>query len=93
MAINQQLVQHGSVGATAINVDMSRVDPSAPVKVQLSGNYTILCGSGIPTRPGFTGAAAGSLEFPRTIASGTKLLLLAGEATALIHAGYASLTT
>lgn len=90
MAINAKLVQHGSVGGTPINVDLSRIEHGAPVKVHLSSNYTILCGTGIPTRPAFTGAAAASLEFPRTIASGTTLSLLKGEADALVTAGAAT---
>lgn len=90
MAINAKLVQHGSVGGTPINVDLARLEHGAPVKVRLSSAYTILCGTGIPARPSFTGAPAGSLEFPRTIASGTTLTLLKGEADALVTAGAAT---
>lgn len=87
---NQNLVQHGSVGGTPIKVDVTHVDHGAPVKVRLSANYTMLHAPGIPTRPGFTGAAAASLDYPRTVSSGTTLALLKGEADALVTAGAAS---
>lgn len=94
MALNPKLVQHGTInGSTPINVDMSRIEHGAPVKVLLSTAYTIQCGGGIPARPQFTGAPVSMLEYPRTVASGTKLLLLAGEANALIAASAATLTT
>lgn len=90
MAINQRLVQHGTAGGTAINVDMSRIEHGAPVKVQLSASYVMLSGAGIPSRPGMTGASAANLDYPRTIANGTTLTLLKGEADALVSAGKAS---
>jgi hypothetical protein len=90
MALNPTLVQHGTAGGTAINVDVSRIEPGAPVKVQLTANYSILETPGIPTRPSFTGAAAASLDYPRTVPSGSVLLLLAGEANALVAAGKAN---
>jgi len=90
MTINAKLVQHGTAGATPINVDLARIEHGSPVKVHLTSNYTILCGGGIPTRPNFTGAAAANLEYPRTIPSGTTLTLLKGEADALVTAGVAT---
>lgn len=90
MTINTKLVLHGTAGVTPINVDMSRVEHGAPVKVHLTSNYTILCGTGIPTRPNFTGASAVNLEYPRTLASGTTVSLLKGEADALVTAGVAT---
>lgn len=90
MAINQKLVQHGTAGGTPINVDLARIDHSITKKVTLSANYTILTGTGIPTRPSFTGASPSNLEYPRTINSGTTLTLHAAEADALVAAGKAS---
>jgi uncharacterized protein (DUF2345 family) len=90
MAINPKLVLHGTAGGTAINVDMARIEHGAPVKVQLSASYAMIDGPGIPSRPSMTGAAAANLDYPRTIASGTTLSLLKGEADALVTAGKAS---
>lgn len=87
MAINPKLVQHGTVGGVALNVDMARIEHGAPVKVHLTSNYTILSGAGIPSRPGFTGASAGNLDYPRVIPSGTTVSFLKGEADALVTAG------
>lgn len=90
MTINAKLVQHGSVGGTAINVDMARIEHGAPVKVHLTSNYAMLSGPGIPTRPSMTGAPVANLDYPRTIVSGTTLTLLKGEADALVTAGAAT---
>jgi len=90
MAINQNLVKHGNAGGTDINVDVSRIDPSAPVKVQLSANYTTLNPPGMPSRPSMTGCAVANLNYPRTVLSGTVLTLLKGEADALVAASKAS---
>jgi hypothetical protein len=91
MAINQKLVQHGTAGATPINVDLSRIDHgAAPRYVTLSANYSILSGGGIPTRPGMTGCPAAGLDYPRTIANGTRILVSAAEAAALVAASAAS---
>jgi hypothetical protein len=76
---------------TGINVDRPHIDHSVPVKVLLSADYTTAVRQpGEPTRPGMTGAAAASLDFPRTIASGTTLSLLKAEADALVAAGKAT---
>lgn len=90
MANNSKPVQTGTAGGTAINTDMSRLESSAPVRVQLSANYTTLHNPGDPTRPDFTGCAVANLDFPKTVASGTVLHLLAAEAAALVAAGKAS---
>lgn len=90
MAINPKLVQHGTAGGTAINVDLMRIDHSVAVKVQLSANYTMLNPPGVPTRPGMTGAAAAALDYPRTVNSGTVISLLKHEADALVAASRAS---
>jgi len=90
MALNPKLVNTGTAGGTAINADMSRIEPSAPVRVQLSANYATLHNPGDPTRPDFTGCAVGNLDFPKTVPSGTILHLLAAEAAALVTAGKAA---
>ena len=90
MALNQNLVSHGTAGGTAINVDMSRIEHSAPVKVTLSASYVRNPPPGAPYPPSMTGASFGSLSFPRTIASGTVLSLTKAEADALVTAGKAS---
>lgn len=87
---NQNLVQHGTVGVTPINVDVTRVDHSVPVKVHLTSNYAMLHPPGMPARPSFTGVAAANLEYPRTVTSGTTLTLLKGEADALVTVGAAT---
>jgi hypothetical protein len=90
MTINAKLIQHGTAGGVAINADVSRIDHSVSVRVQLSAAYTMLNSPGLPTRPGFTGAAAANLDYPRTVNSGTILTLHAHEAAALVAAGKAS---
>jgi hypothetical protein len=87
MTINAKLVAHGTVGGTPINVDLARLEHGYTQKVLLTSNYTMFSGGGIPSRPGFTGAKASNLDFPRTIAAGTTLTLLPGEAAALVAAG------
>ncbi|MHB8816557.1 MAG: hypothetical protein ACYDAE_25295 [Steroidobacteraceae bacterium] len=89
MSESPRLIQHGSVGGTAINVDMTHIDHSAPVRIRLTAAYTMLHPPGIPSRPGMTGASAANLDYPRTVANGTTLTLLKGEADALVTAGAA----
>lgn len=91
MAVNPKPVNVGTAGGVAINADMSRIEPAATVRVQLSASYATAHNPGDPTRPDFTGCAAASLDFPKTVASGTVLHLLAAEAAALVAAGKASL--
>jgi hypothetical protein len=91
MSSGPNLVNHGSAGGTPINVDYSnRFEHGAPVKVQLSSNYTTVCLPGMPTRPSLTGCAVANLDYPKTILSGTVLTLLKGEADALVTAGKAT---
>lgn len=87
---NARNEQTGTAGGTAINADMSRIDHSVSVRVQLSASYVTLHNPGDPSRPEFTGAAAGSLDFQKTISSSTTLHLLAHEAAALVAAGKAN---
>lgn len=87
--LNAINVTHGTVNGSNIVVDMSRVEHAAPVRVRLTAAYSIVHPPGGLTRPSFTGAAAPSLEYPRTLASGTVISLHAGEAAALIAAGAA----
>ena len=90
MALNPRLIQHGTAGGTSINVDLTRLESSAPVKVHLTASYTLLSGMGVPARPGFTGASFANLDYPRTIPSGATLTLLKGEADALVAASKAT---
>jgi hypothetical protein len=88
--MNPSLVQHDTPGGVVINVDVSRIESSVAVYVTLSAAYTTLDPPGIPRRPGMTGVVCANLDYPRTLASGTRIALLAGEASALVTAGKAS---
>lgn len=90
MTINANSVNHGTAGGTPINADLSRIDHSVAVKVQLSANYAALVPTGAPRRPCCTGAPASKADFPTTYLSGTVLMLLKHEADALVAAGKAS---
>jgi hypothetical protein len=90
MSNNPSLVAHGTAGGTAINVDLSRLEHAAPVKVQLTASYSTLHPPGAPTRPSMTGCPASGLDFPKTVNSGQVLSLLAAEAAALVAAGKAT---
>lgn len=90
MTANPNNVQHGTAGGVAINVDMSRIEHGSTKAVRLTAPYQTKNNPGTPTRPGMTGAAAGSLDFPRTIPTGTVLTLLQGEAIALVNANKAT---
>jgi hypothetical protein len=85
-----RIIQHGTAGGTAINVDVTRIEHSISVKVQLSAAYARTHAPGMPTPPSMTGAAAANLDYPRTIPSGTVLVLFKSEADALVAAGKAS---
>lgn len=90
---NPLYVQTGTInnGATPIQADVSAgLSPAAAVYVTLSTNYATLCPPGWPQRPQFTGAGAQGVDSPETILSGTRILLLAPEANALVLAGAAS---
>ena len=90
MALNPKLVQHGTVGGTPINVDVTRLEHNVSVRVQLSGNYARVHPPGMPSPPDMTGVAALSLDFPKTIPSGTVMRFLKAEADALVAAAAAS---
>lgn len=90
MPESPRLVQAGTAGGTAINVDVTTLQHAVPKRVQLTASYAILSPPGYPDRPGFTGTDAANLDYPRTIASGTILTLLGCEADALVAAGRAT---
>ena len=83
-------VKQGTVGATAINVEMGPIEHAAPVRVTLSGSYARLHVPGTPSPPSMTGCAVANLDFPRTIPSGAVVTLHKGEADALVAAGVAA---
>lgn len=87
---NAKNVPHGVAGGTTINVDMARIDHAVTRRVTLTANYTTQTAAGMPTRPEFTGAEASKLDYPRTLPSGTTLILSAAEAAALVTAGKAT---
>jgi hypothetical protein len=82
-----RLVRAGTVGATAIMVDVRFLFPAVPVRVLLSAAYAITRPPGYPSRPSMTGVAAVNLDTARTIPSGTTIALLKPEADALVAAG------
>jgi hypothetical protein len=82
-----RLVQVGTVGATAIMVDVRFLFPAVPVRVLLSAAYAITRPPGYPSRPSMTGVSAANLDTARTIPSGTTIALLKPEADALVAAG------
>ena len=90
MSDSPRLVNHGTAGGTVINVDVTTIEPSGAVKVQLTASYSRLHPPGVPSPPSMTGCAAVNLDFPRTIANGTVLALFKAEAAALVAAGKAS---
>jgi len=91
MALNPRTENVGTAGGTAINPDMSRIEPSAVAVVQLSANYTLAQNPGDPSRPQYTGAAFNNLDVPgRVISSGAQVQLLAAEAAALVAASKAT---
>jgi hypothetical protein len=90
MSEGPRLVNHGTAGGTVINVDVTTIEPSAAVKVQLSASYARLHPPGVPAPPGMAGVAAAGLDYPRTIPSGTVIALFKAEAAALVTAGKAS---
>ena len=90
MASNPTNVKHGTCNGATISPDMSRLDPSTTKRVKLKFAYTVVAVPGAPSRPGNTGVAAGSLDFPRTIPANTVLTLLPHEAAALVAANCAT---
>jgi hypothetical protein len=80
-------------GSTVIQADVSAgLGSDVAVAVTLTANYTLANPRppGFPFHPSFTGAAAVSLEYPRTIPSGTTMKCLRIEAAALVTAGVAT---
>jgi hypothetical protein len=84
---NPRLVQVGTVGATAIMVDVRFLFPAVPVRVLLTQPYAITRPPGYPSRPSMTGVAAANLDTASTVASGTTIAVLKPEADALVAAG------
>lgn len=91
MSVNQSLVRYGVAGGTVINVDHSRIETGASVKIQLSASYAIERAPGTPSRPSMTGCAVANLDYPRTVASSQVITVLKAEADALVAAGKAAL--
>ena len=90
MALNPSLIRHGVVAGQPLLIDVSRIDHSVIVRVRLTSAYAIERAPGMVSRPALTGVAAGNLDYPRTIASGTTLALFKHEADALVTAGAAT---
>jgi len=93
MSVNSRTVNYGTAGGSQINVDHGpRIEHGAPVKVQLSANYTLSRDPGSPTRPSMTGCAVANMDIPnRVVTSGTIITVLKAEADALVAAGKATL--
>lgn len=94
MANNPSYVTTGTVlGSTAVQVDVANgIGSDVAVAVTLSSNYVLANPRppGFPFKPSFTGTDALDLDYPRTVSSGTRIFVLACEATALVNAGAAS---
>ena len=89
---NPSYVTIGTVLGSPINVDVANGLGNA-IAVTLSNDYVLANPRppGFPFRPSWTGAAApASLDFPKTVPSGTRIFVLQCEATALVNAGAAS---
>lgn len=89
MSEGPRLVTVGTTngGATAIQADVTYLQPAVAVRVTLSTDYAQICPPGWPARPGQTGVDAGDLNYPRTLPSGTTMAFLKPEADALVNAG------
>lgn len=79
-------------GSTAIQADVTSLGSAVPVYVTLSTDYAMLDPPGYCFRASFTGSAAGTLQFPRTVPNGTRFAVLNCEAQALVNAGAAVLS-
>jgi hypothetical protein len=90
MAETTRKVLAGVANGININVELLHPPHGSLKYVTLSQNYARALPPGFPYAPAFTGAARASLDFPRTIASGTRLQLLGAEADALVAAGVAA---
>jgi hypothetical protein len=85
MTEGPRLVKTGVSGSTPVFADVRTLGSQVAVRVTLSANYLIWREPGIPSRPSFTGST--TPDCPRTIPSGTVLLLHQFEADALVAAG------
>ena len=93
MANNPSYVTTGTVNSNPINVDVANgIGSDVPVAVTLSSSYVLSNPRppGFPFRPSFTGTDAADLDYPRTVLSGTRILVLQCEAAALVAASAAS---
>ncbi|MGH6836820.1 MAG: hypothetical protein ACREC9_15060 [Methylocella sp.] len=84
MSESPRLVQLGSVGASLVLADVRNLGSAVPATpVTLTADYAMISPPGYPSRPSFTGDAAASLQFARTVPKGTVISVLAPEAAAL----------
>ena len=89
MPDSPRLVQTGSCLGTPVMTDVTTLHHEQSVWVTLLEPYVTLCPPGYPARVQFTGVAAGNLDYPRTLADESVLLLAKPEADALVNAGFA----
>jgi hypothetical protein len=85
------MVQVGTVGGTPLYADFTYFNAAKAIPVLLSSDYLMMRPPGALQRPGFVGAAV--LDFPRTVASGTRIVLHEPEALALVAAGAGSVVS
>jgi hypothetical protein len=93
--VNASLVQTGTVGATAVNVDVANSLGSAvAVAVTLGATAYVLVSPrppGFPRRYSWTGADYCDLnDDGRIVPGGTRLYVLSCEAAALVNGGFAT---
>lgn len=92
--MNPSYVQTGTVGVSPVNVDIANgIGSDVPVAVTLGATAYVLANPrppGFPFRPSWTGSDAADLDYPRTVPGGTRVFVLACEASALVTGGYAS---
>jgi hypothetical protein len=78
----------GTVGGQPVIVDVTFLG-SIGVRIQLTAAWTTAREPGYPARPSLTGTAAASLDYPKTIPSGTVMEVMQPEAAALVAMGAA----
>jgi hypothetical protein len=93
--VNASYVQTGTIGATAVNVDVANgIGSDVAVAVTLGTTAYVLVNPrppGFPLRYSWTGADAADLgDAGRTVPGGTRFYCLSCEASALVGAGFAS---